>query len=393
MIDYIFIFILCIFFSLIMQVVNHRFYRISILFIVALVLALFSGLRYYVGWDFEIYQSLYDMVYLSSNPIDIINHINYRDFEIGFRVFSLSAAIAPYLPVLLSCLVSVGISFLIIHKAPSKIFGVFIFMYLWYEYFAVFNIQRQVIAHAILLLGLYFTLTYNRKFFIVASVPLAFTFHVSSLIIFVFYFSAFVSSKRFGKIDIKLGFLLVMVSFLLLVSPFNVGTIVFKTTAFILGYLGGIGQHASIKISYYFEYLNLYKVGISFRYLEYVLVFLVAVYKSEHILSKVKGVYGKRLFLVALYMCAIHIFSYAFFSGLGVIQDRIESYFFLMHTVLISYLALIINNKIKSHVLIVLLCSLFVSVKYSRLLGSEAYIGADSHYQRFVPYNNIFASF
>lgn len=393
MIDYISIFILCIVFSLAVQIVNHRVYRLSILFMAALSLSFFSGLRFYIGWDFEIYQDLYDMVYSSNIPTEIISHTNYKDFELGFRVFSLSATVAPYLPVLLSCLISVGISFLIIHRAPSKVFGVFILVYVWYEYFAVFNIQRQVLAHAILLLGLYLTLIYNKSLFIFLSAPLAFTFHVSSSILFVFYFFAYSLSKRLVKIDTKLGFLLVLVSFSLLISPFDYGLIALKASAFILGYLGDVGQHAAIKISYYTDHLDLYKVGVSFRYLEYCGIFLVAAYKSDCILSKVKNSYGKILFLVALHMCALHILSYALLSGLGVIQQRIESYFMLMHTILASYLVLIIGNKVKSYLIIVVLCSLFVSVKYSRLFGSDAYIGADSHYQRFFPYNNIFTRF
>ncbi|RWX56590.1 EpsG family protein [Photobacterium chitinilyticum] len=393
MIDYFIILIFCVLCALLLPTLKHRFDRAVLFFLVAFVLILFSGWRYYTGWDFEIYQSLYDAIFYSNDPLSIISHEDYRDFELGFRLFSLSAVLSPYLPVLLSCLISVGASFLIVHKAPSRIFGVFILLYLWYEYFGVFNIQRQIIAHAIILLGIYLTLNYNRKLFLLISAPLAFSFHVSSLLLFIFYLLSILLIERDFRLNFLFGLSLVILSLLLVILPIDIANMIFQLSSFILGFLGDIGQHASLKISYYFNYLDLYKTGLSFRYLEYIIVFLVALYKSQDILAEISSDYGKKVFLLSLFVSAIHIFMYALLSGLGVIQDRVESYFLLMHVILASYLVLISIKDLRRYLFITVLCFVFVFIKYYRLIQSDAYIGADSHYQRFIPYKSIFTDY
>ncbi|MGR5146677.1 EpsG family protein [Photobacterium alginatilyticum] len=390
MIDYFIILLFCVLCALLLPTLKHRFDRTVVFFLVAVVLMLFSGWRYYTGWDFEIYQSLYDAIYYSNDPLSIISHRDYRDFELGFRIFSLSAVISPYIPVLLSCVISVGISFLLVYKSPSRILGVFILLYLWYEYFAVFNIQRQIIAHAIILFGIYLTFTYNRKLFVFLSAPLAFSFHVSSMLLFTFYLLSIFLIERKFRLNFILGLFIVAVSLSLVILPIDIAGISFRISTFILGYLGEIGKHASLKISYYFNYLELYKTGLSFRYLEYIAIFLMALYKSQDILDEISSDYGKKVFLLSLYVSAIHIIMYALLSGLGVIQERVESYFFLMHVILASHLVLITAKDLKRYLLITVMCLAFVFIKYYRLIQSDAYIGADSHYQRFIPYNSIF---
>ncbi|WP_082791855.1 EpsG family protein [Aeromonas enteropelogenes] len=390
MIDYLIVFLFCILTSLIIPVLKHRFDKTLLFFSVAFVLIIFSGVRYYTGWDFEIYQSLYDLVFYSSNPIVIINLPEYNDFEFGFRLFSLTAVFSSYMPVLLSCALSIGVSFLIMHRAPSKTFGVFIILYIWYEYFSVFNVQRQIIAHAIILLGVYLTLIYNNKLFTLVSVPFAFIFHVSSLASFAFYFLSIVASEKNIRLNSFGGLVLVVLSLVLIAVPFDISKMIFQSAIFILSYLGEIGKHASLKIGYYFDYLELYKTGFSFRYFEYVAVFLIALFKYDSIVLEVDSTYGRKLFDISLNVSAVHIFLYAFLSGLGVIQERIECYFLLMHVILSSYLILILSKELKYYIFILALCISFVFIKYYRLINSEAYVGADSHYERFIPYNSIF---
>ncbi|MBW3761224.1 hypothetical protein GL264_10470 [Aeromonas jandaei] len=392
MTDYLIVYSVCIIIALIIPSLKYRFDKVLLFSFVAFVLIFFSGFRYYIGWDFEIYQSLYDAVFYSSDPMMIIHLPQYRDFELGFRLFSLTATIEPWMPVLLSCAFSVGISFLIMHKSPSRTFGVFILLYLWYEYFSVFNIQRQIIAHAIILLGLYFTIKNRSKFFIVISAPFAFTLHVSSLLAFTFYFISIFATDKKIKINNFTGLGIVVISLVLIAIPLDITQFIFKFSVLFLSFFGEIGKHASLKIAYYFDYLSLYKTGFSFRYFEYIVVFLTATFNFDKISSEIDSEYGKRLFILSLNISGIHILVYALLSSLGVIQERVESYFLLMHVILCSYVILAIpaTTKIRTNMQVVVLCMLFVFIKYYRLINSDSYVGADSHYQRFVPYNNIF---
>ncbi|ELI9714530.1 EpsG family protein [Vibrio cholerae] len=391
MIDYLIVFLVCIFASVILPLIRNDFDKILIFFLIALVLITFSGIRYYVGWDFEIYQYMYDSIFNARDPIAIINSPHYKDFELGFRLFALTARISPYTPVFLTCMIAVGASFFVMHKAPSRTFGVFIVLYLWYEYFSIFSIQRQIVAHAIILIGLYFSIRYQSKLFILIFSPLAFIFHVSSLFASLFYFLAYVFTERNFRFEISSGFVLVAISVFLILIPFDFSLMAFKLSTVVLSYLGDIGKHASLKINYYFDYLALYKTGLSFRYFEYVLVFLFSLYKRECVLKEVHSKYGRYLFVLSLNMSALHILCYGALSGLGVIQERVECYFFLSHVILMSYLSLNFSKNIISYLIVLGLCISFVSVKYYRLINSDPYIGGDSHYQRFIPYNSIFS--
>lgn len=393
MIDYFILYLICVSGSLILPFLKYESDKKILFFFIAALLIVFSGIRYYVGWDFEVYQSLYDDIFNYQDPLAVIQLIRYQDFEFGFRLFSLSAIVSPYLPVFLSCLISVGVSFLIMYKSPSRILGVFVILYLWYEYFSVFNIQRQIIANAVILLGVYISVTCNKKRYLCVLAPIAFSFHVSSFLFFVFYFIILLLIERDFKLNLSQGVIAVSISVLLIALPIDMAFLIYRISAYMLSHFGSIGEHAALKLGYYFNYLNLYKTGFSFRYVEYIFVFLVSLYNKNKILRNIDSPYGENIFLLSLYMSAFHVLMYGVLSGLGVIQERVESYFLFMHVILASYLTLVVSKDIKRYLYVIIISSLFVFTKYYRLLESVSYIGADSHYQRFIPYESIFTDY
>ncbi|WP_058119549.1 EpsG family protein [Photobacterium kishitanii] len=392
MIDYIIVFSLLILFALVNESIKSK--RLSTLFfiLISFLLIIFSGLRYYTGWDFEVYQQFYNAIYFSIDPLITINSTLYRNFDVGFRLFSLSAIYSSWLPVLLISVISVGTSFLLVSKSDKRIFGIFVLFYFWYEYFSVFSIQRQVLAHGLIVLGVFILLnnSSNKKYIIYFLLSIiSITIHSSALIASVLYIIAFVLSNKKIEVNRVLFYSIICFSIFMLISNVNVSEVTYDILKPVFLMIGGYGKVLEGKMQYYFLYLKPFKVGLSFRYIEYLTVLIISYLFFDRIKSQLKNNYSLKLFYLSFYMSLFHVLFSGLLSSVGIIQERVECYFYLTHVILLSFLIFLVPKKLIYYLLFVVFASVFVGVKYDRLLNSDAYLGADSHYQRFIPYKSI----
>lgn len=154
-------------------------------YLIIIILTIFSGIRYYVGTDYELYYRLYNNIAnvgpieaISKNNVEIgysyLNYITYKLFENQYAIFITTSLI----------IISITILFI---KRNSNNYMVSIVFYYCFSFFTnSMNIQRQYIATSCLLVATYF-FKKNKILRTGICLLLAFLFHRTSIIILIAY--------------------------------------------------------------------------------------------------------------------------------------------------------------------------------------------------------------
>lgn len=339
----------------------------------ALTLILFAGLRSDIGWDYEVYQAFYNSM-MDANLRDAFTSGDIADslgFEPGFTLLIWLTAHFD-LNYQLICAV---LTILLVFYAASQIgdkhsIPIFIILYLWYGYFHNFTIIRQGLASAI---AFWAIASMSKPIRATGSTIAASLVHKSSVFLLPM---IFVCIRFLGH-----RALLAALCFAWILTLTRLG----DPIATMLSTNFGPSKWETLSDD---GALN-YKVGFSLILIEYtiVTVALLGLPNNEPSIRFARGIVIARLLL------------YGIFNDVTIAWERTSTFSDPMYAmalaIIISKLANhFMKNRLQSQVftlLVILVATVYVGVKYDRMLASEARIVSErSHADRFIPYKSIF---
>lgn len=346
--------------------------RLPAVLAIFLLLALFSGIRFETGWDYEAYQYFYDSL-SNSYLYEIFNEngpVQLMGFEPGFAIliWLCNSLDANYQIVL--ALVTVGLCLYSVFRLDPDALPFFIVIYLWYGYYHNFSIVRQGIAGAIVFLAL--VIGDKKKTLSFFSYLIAISLHYSALVLSpIIWLIIRFSTKR------------------ILIGSIILCWVLSSSEVF----RGVLLPTASLIVPE--RWLNLItveqmtgKVGVSFILVEYSLAALALVFitKQGPAISFARG--------ILIYK----ILTYGLFNDVSIIWERTSSFADSMYAASLSIILVWLikegasNPKLIRVLFMITLLGLglYVFAKYERMLNSEVRIeGEKSHYDRFIPYKSI----
>lgn len=348
---------------------KNGFFVVVVAFILS---ALFAGLRFQTGWDYEAYQYFYDSL-SNSSLFEIFNEngpVQAMGFEPGFAILIwICSALGTNYQLVLA-IATVGLCFYSVYRLDRNALPFYIVIHLWYGYFHNFSIVRQGISGALVFFAI--VIADKQKRLSMCSYLVSSLLHYSALVLspiiwLLIRFStmrillvSLVIGWTFSFLEIFRGILFPIIS---LVAPERWLSLI--TIEEITG-----------------------KVGVSLILLEYSFASLI-LYTNK---------LENRAISFARGVLVYKILTYGLFNDVSIIWERTSSFADAMYA---ASLAIILAGFIKAHVtkrkliqasyfFMILFLSLYVFVKYQRMLGSEVRIeGERSHYERFIPYRSI----
>ena len=186
--------------------------------------ALFSGLRYYVGTDYENYVAAFRMF----KGVGIFKYLsNFAgEYEIGFYLLCKIADIfgGERMLFFISSLIILILMFKFIESVDIELsLPIAYFIFLITSFTSSFNILRQIIAVSITMYGIKYVLEKDLKKYIICCV-VACTFHISALIVIPFYFIYDKENKSI-KISRKIFIGLISAVVLSFFLPYVIGVV------------------------------------------------------------------------------------------------------------------------------------------------------------------------
>nr|UPO64959.1 O-antigen polymerase [Vibrio fluvialis] len=369
---YILLFVYCLFSGLIFFNVNNRASTQLYVIVSALLLGLFSGLRYHTGWDWEAYDYFIEhLPGILSGDIWSNNVFGYEPLFVIIVSILNEIGLSAYLFFSISTIFLTTFS---AHRYLGKYISIFFIVYLFYGYFQNFSIVRQGIAAAIFL----FSIRYieQKKFYqYLIGILVASLFHISSLLLLPIYY--IVIKLRMSRTAI---FVYITATVIFVAFP-------------VLSYLNDLTHVFSIfgdKVNEYVSNKDLtYKTGFSFKYLE--LLLLVLIYQSNKFFNIGLSTFGKYYNIFGM-IVVLQLGVYSFLNDFSIIFERISSFFEVSQGIfIIMNIALLKGNVSKSLIIVVLAVLIFV--RYERLFyHSNNYIrlGNDmGHLERFENYCSV----
>ena len=272
---YLFLYIICILFLVLSQIVNTKYRKTCIQF-VFLFLALFSGLRDNVGIDYSTYVELFDDA-IKGNEVEIKEY----GFVLLMRFIGLIGGTKQLLFLVCSIITNVFFYKFIIRLDPKYYFGAtLVYITVGPFYLTSLNLIRQYVAMGIFIYSI--TFIQQRKFirYAVALLLAGFCFHLSVLLFIPLYFILCRKIKWISKLVLFLVFTVGSKIFIYFISlaPFGVYlNMIFSPPSLFLVILFG-------SISLYFIYKEAksdfnedYRVFFNMNFFSFLLLSLLAV--------------------------------------------------------------------------------------------------------------------
>ncbi len=175
------------------------------LYIAGGILIVLSGIRYFVGTDFENYMYAYDII----TPLDFANMLN-TEYEVGFFVVVKMASFLGNVQYLFVLFAALTVYFLIkVIKDHKNYASLIMFVYLFSYFTGTFNIIRQGLSVIMVCYG--FKYLINRSFIKYSfMVLLASLFHTTAIIMLPIYFAVQDVNKKITKKQIFIIFLAIV---------------------------------------------------------------------------------------------------------------------------------------------------------------------------------------
>ncbi|EMN7348484.1 EpsG family protein [Vibrio vulnificus] len=373
MLYYVLIYSYCSIAGLLCYLIDEKAFRKTTVFLSILVLALFSGLRYHTGWDWEAYDYfIATLPGIASGDFFASNVFNYEPLfvitvsvlnELSFSVFFFFS------------LMTVSLTILSANVYLGRFICVFLVTYLFYGYFHNFSIVRQGIAAALFLYSIRYI--ESRSFYKYSLIIfVASLFHVSSLILFFIYYIVNNVVPNKSKL-----LLYIFISFLFVAFP------ILSKANDIVPFLSIFGN----KVSLYLSNENLsYKAGFSLKYLE--LLILVYIFSFEKYRKLGQGHFGK-YFNIFGCLVTVQLGVYSFINDFSILYERISVYFEVSQGIFISMVVVCFRGKVSKFLIISIIFTM-VFIRYERLFyhsNNEERLGDEAgHLERFENYCSIF---
>lgn len=351
------------FFAIIDNLIHRTKYsqfRISFYGIAFLLVTLQFGLRDKMATDWDMYERFFNYYFTSINDLDFKNY----KVEIAFQVLQIAFHFISdnyNLFVLFQSFVFYSIVFFVFYRISSV---PFIAIMLFYSLFiGMVGANRQMLALAFCLLGLYYYLKTNNYFIFLGFIFGGFLFHTSALL-----FTTYLFFNR--RIDSKIILIAVF-------SCFLIGNTQLPFKIFSL--FGGISEHALSKTEAYLDSAQeeLNKAQVSFLGIaKRIVIPLVFIYFRNKISIKEKYF---NVFLNA-YVFGTCLY-FLFYKTLLVMVSRGGFYFNIMEALLTASLVFVVSKK---HRPIFILVFIIMSVFYLNQSIS-------TYPEIFIPYRSIFS--
>lgn len=353
------------------QILIYPYLRLPAIITVFLFLALFAGMRFETGWDYEAYQYFYNSL-SNTNLFEIFSEngpVQQMGFEPGFALLIwLCNALHVNYQIILA-IITVGLCIYSMYLLDQDALPLFIVIYLWYGYYHNFSIVRQGLSSALIFMAI----AGNKSGkLLLCNYLIAISFHLSALVLSpIIWLLIKFSSKN------------ILIGSIILCWVLSLHEIVRE---FLLPIVSLVAPGRWVTLLEAEQMTG--KVGISSILIEYTIASLILLFTTK------KGYATSFATGILIYK----ILTYGLFNDVSIIWERTSSFSDPMYAASLAIIFAGLVNKVAVKTKLirtliffaVLVLGLYVFVKYNRMLGSEVRIeGERSHYERFIPYKSI----
>lgn len=313
--------------------------KISYYFLFLLVIVYFSAFRDGMGMDYTAYQS-YCEHYLSRFDSFLFGQ---EPLAALLEFFCYSTKFSAVVFFLVTSILICALCTFVYIKYKNPVIALFVFVTYTNLYLMSFNLVRQFVASAFILIGSYYFIMQKRKPYFFLFVLAAFLFHKSAVLFVLIYF--------LPKTDINRVFwiCIILASWMFNIQPlFNIPII------YDLLVMGDYQSYLSYDVESYsrFSIVNLYMHAI----------IILFIWNNK----KISDANNKEHFFFALKMSAISIICSNISAGDLPFAYRYAIFCSVYIPILFSYLPMIIERRLISFAVYIPLCVLIWTVLYNK---------------------------